>query len=64
MSVSDISKRCSKPNTICQQWQLTDHANMMGAFHFVNAVCGHKHNSGVKAQDAESAEETGGVVTR
>ncbi|MCC1483065.1 DNA polymerase III subunit alpha [Winogradskyella immobilis] len=35
---------------------LTDHGNMMGAFHFVSAVG--NHNKGVKAQHAE-AEENG-----
>ena len=35
---------------------LTDHGNMMGAFHFVSAVG--NHNKGIKAQHAE-AEESG-----
>ena len=37
---------------------LTDHANMMGAFHFVNAV--NSHNKGVKAlkEEAETKGET------
>jgi len=35
---------------------LTDHGNMMGAFHFVSAVSG--HNKGVKAQH-KAAEEAG-----
>ncbi|WP_044402017.1 DNA polymerase III subunit alpha [Lacinutrix sp. Hel_I_90] len=39
---------------------LTDHANMMGAFHFVNAV--NKHNSGVKAK-IEAAEAEGKTTT-
>ncbi len=38
---------------------LTDHANMMGAFHFVNAV--NKHNKGVKAKIAKT--EVTGVAT-
>ncbi|WP_299116346.1 DNA polymerase III subunit alpha [uncultured Winogradskyella sp.] len=33
---------------------LTDHGNMMGAFHFVSAVS--NHNKGVKAQHAEAEE--------
>ena len=33
---------------------LTDHANMMGAFHFVNAV--NKHNKSVQAKNAEAVE--------
>ena len=35
---------------------LTDHGNMMGAFHFVSAVG--NHNKGVKAQHKE-AEDSG-----
>src|SRR5690606_9892585 len=34
---------------------LTDHANMMGAFHFVKAVG--SYNSGVKAKNAEALEK-------
>jgi DNA polymerase-3 subunit alpha len=34
---------------------LTDHANMMGAFHFVNAV--NKHNKSVKEKNAEAVEK-------
>ena len=34
---------------------LTDHANMMGAFHFVNAV--NNHNKGVKAKKAEAEDK-------
>ncbi|OIQ30042.1 MAG: DNA polymerase III subunit alpha [Bacteroidetes bacterium MedPE-SWsnd-G2] len=33
---------------------ITDHANMMGAFHFVNAISG--HNKGVKARNEEAIE--------
>src|SRR5690606_20994613 len=34
---------------------LTDHANMMGAFHFVKAVS--SHNSGAKIKNAEALEK-------
>ncbi len=39
---------------------ITDHANMMGAFHFVKEI--KAHNGGVKQRNAE-AEEKGEVVT-
>lgn len=39
---------------------MTDHANMMGAFHFVNQVL--NHNKGVEARN-KTAEEKGEVVT-
>ena len=39
---------------------MTDHANMMGAFHFVSAVS--KHNKGVKERRAV-AEEAGDDFT-
>ncbi len=58
MSVSDIVSAAAEYNMPAVA--LTDHANMMGAFHFVNAV--NKHNKGVKAK-IKSAEETGEVVT-
>jgi DNA polymerase-3 subunit alpha len=37
---------------------MTDHANMMGAFHFVNQVL--NHNKGVEARN-KAAEENGGL---
>ncbi len=57
MSVSDIVSAAAEYNMPAVA--LTDHANMMGAFHFVNAV--NKHNSGVKTK-IKSAEETGEIV--
>ncbi|MCF7567487.1 DNA polymerase III subunit alpha [Sabulilitoribacter arenilitoris] len=54
MSVSDIVSAAAGYNMPAVA--LTDHANMMGAFHFVNAV--NKHNSGVKAK-IKAALETG-----
>ena len=53
MSVTEIVSAAAKYNM--QSVALTDHANMMGAFHFVNAV--NKHNSGVKAKIAEAEEK-------
>ena len=53
MSVTEIVSAAAKYNM--QAVALTDHANMMGAFHFVNAV--NKHNSGVKAKIAEAEEK-------
>mgnify|MGYP000424538976 FL=1 len=58
MSVSDIVSAAAEYNMPAVA--LTDHANMMGAFHFVNAV--NKHNSGVKAK-IKTAESTGETVT-
>ncbi|KAB1067981.1 DNA polymerase III subunit alpha [Tamlana haliotis] len=58
MGVADIVSAAAKYNMPAVA--LTDHANMMGAFHFVNAV--NKHNSGVKAK-IEAAKETGETVT-
>ncbi len=57
MSVSDIVSAAAEYNMPAVA--LTDHANMMGAFHFVNAV--NKHNNGVKTK-IKSAEETGEIV--
>jgi len=53
MSVTEIVSAAAKYNM--EAVALTDHANMMGAFHFVNAV--NKHNSGVKAKIAEAEEK-------
>tara|TARA_R110002050_G_scaffold94765_2_gene197250 strand:+ start:111168 stop:115556 length:4389 start_codon:yes stop_codon:yes gene_type:complete len=58
MGVADIVSVAAEYNM--EAVALTDHANMMGAFHFVNAV--NKHNSGVKAKIA-AAEEAGTTVT-
>ncbi|GAA4938931.1 DNA polymerase III subunit alpha [Algibacter agarivorans] len=58
MGVADIVSAAAEYNM--EAVALTDHANMMGAFHFVNAV--NKHNSGVKAK-IKAAEETGVTVT-
>ncbi len=54
MSVGDLVNAAAKHNMPAVA--LTDHANMMGAFHFVNAV--NKVNSGIKAKIA-AAEESG-----
>ena len=56
MSVSDIVSVAAENNMPAVA--LTDHANMMGAFHFVNAV--NKHNKSVKDKiaQAEAAGET------
>ena len=58
MSVGDIVNAAAKHNMPAVA--LTDHANMMGAFHFVNAV--NKVNSGIKAQ-IEAAEANGEPAT-
>ena len=58
MSVADIVAAAAEHNMPAVA--LTDHANMMGAFHFVNAV--NKHNKGVKAKN-EEAEDNGDTVT-
>jgi DNA polymerase-3 subunit alpha len=58
MGVADIVSAAAEYNMGAVA--LTDHANMMGAFHFVNAV--NKHNGSVKAKKKE-AEITGGTVT-
>ncbi|GAA3596216.1 DNA polymerase III subunit alpha [Flavivirga amylovorans] len=54
MSVVDIVAAAASHNMPAVA--LTDHANMMGAFHFINAV--NKQNSSIKASIAE-AEERG-----
>ncbi|WP_341216086.1 DNA polymerase III subunit alpha [uncultured Wocania sp.] len=58
MSVSDIVSAAAEFDMPAVA--LTDHANMMGAFHFVNAV--NRHNSGVKVKIAE-ADEKGETTT-
>ncbi|WOD44663.1 DNA polymerase III subunit alpha [Hwangdonia lutea] len=58
MSVSDIVAAAAEFNMPAVA--LTDHANMMGAFHFVNAV--NKHNKDVKAK-IEAAKATGETAT-
>ncbi|WP_147678460.1 DNA polymerase III subunit alpha [Algibacter pacificus] len=58
MGVADIVSAAAEYNMGAVA--LTDHANMMGAFHFVNAI--NKHNSGVKNKIKE-AEVTGATVT-
>ncbi|MDX1272158.1 DNA polymerase III subunit alpha [Bizionia paragorgiae] len=50
MSVVDIVAQAASHNMPAVA--LTDHANMMGAFHFINAV--NKHNSAAKAKIAEA----------
>ncbi len=50
MSVVDIVAAAASHNMPAVA--LTDHANMMGAFHFINAV--NKHNSAAKAKIAEA----------
>ncbi|TYC08440.1 DNA polymerase III subunit alpha [Bizionia gelidisalsuginis] len=50
MSVGDIVSEAAAQNMPAVA--LTDHANMMGAFHFINAV--NKHNSSAKAQIEEA----------
>lgn len=56
MSVVDIVAAAAGNNM--QAVALTDHANMMGAFHFINAV--NRQNSSIEASIAE-AEEKGEV---
>ncbi|MFB9056635.1 DNA polymerase III subunit alpha [Mariniflexile ostreae] len=58
MGVADIVSAAAQYNMPAVA--LTDHANMMGAFHFVNAV--NRHNSNVKAK-VKAAEETGSTVS-
>ena len=53
MSVADIVAVAAEHNMPAVA--LTDHANMMGAFHFVNAA--NKHNKGVEAKIAETEAE-------
>ncbi|TNJ45287.1 DNA polymerase III subunit alpha [Tamlana fucoidanivorans] len=57
MGVADIVSAAAQYNMPAVA--LTDHANMMGAFHFINAV--NRHNSGVKTKIAE-AEASGEAV--
>ncbi|WP_298418744.1 DNA polymerase III subunit alpha [uncultured Kordia sp.] len=57
-SIPDLVKAASKYNM--QAVSITDHANMMGAFHFVKQVG--NHNKGVKARIAE-AEAKGETST-
>ena len=52
MSVVDIVAAAAEHNMPAVA--LTDHANMMGAFHFVNAV--NRHNNSAKAKIAEAKE--------
>ncbi|WP_242204006.1 DNA polymerase III subunit alpha [Aestuariivivens insulae] len=56
MSVSDLVEAAAEHNMPAVA--LTDHANMMGAFHFVNAV--NKQNSSIKSsiEEAEAKGET------
>ncbi|MDO1501772.1 DNA polymerase III subunit alpha [Winogradskyella maritima] len=54
ISIKDLVEATAKENMPAVA--LTDHGNMMGAFHFVSAVS--NHNKAVKAQHAE-AEENG-----
>ncbi|MBO6880946.1 DNA polymerase III subunit alpha [Winogradskyella sp.] len=54
ISIKDLVDAAAKENMPAVA--LTDHGNMMGAFHFVSAVS--NHNKAIKAQHAE-AEEAG-----
>ncbi|WP_459212575.1 DNA polymerase III subunit alpha [Aquimarina rhabdastrellae] len=49
ISIKDLVKAAIKHNMPAVA--LTDHANMMGAFHFVNEISG--HNKGVKSRNEE-----------
>ena len=53
MGVADIVSAAAEYNM--ESVALTDHANMMGAFHFINAV--NKHNKGVKEKNEATIEE-------
>jgi len=53
MSVSDLVDAAASDNMPAVA--LTDHANMMGAFHFVNAV--NKVNTGIKSKIAKAKEK-------
>ncbi|GAL67777.1 DNA polymerase III alpha subunit [Jejuia pallidilutea] len=53
MSVSDLVSAAAEHNMPAVA--LTDHANMMGAFHFVNAI--NKVNSGIKSKIEEAKEK-------
>ncbi|RYZ47565.1 MAG: DNA polymerase III subunit alpha, partial [Sphingobacteriales bacterium] len=58
ISVADLVKAAAVNNMPAVA--ITDHANMMGAFHFVSKV--NDHNKGVAVRNAE-AEEKGGTPT-
>ncbi|WP_298892923.1 DNA polymerase III subunit alpha [uncultured Psychroserpens sp.] len=53
ISISDLVAEAAEHNMPAVA--LTDHANMMGAFHFVKAV--NNHNKSVKAKHAEAEEK-------
>ncbi|WP_282134525.1 DNA polymerase III subunit alpha [Seonamhaeicola maritimus] len=53
MSIGDVVAAAASHNMPAVA--LTDHGNMMGAFHFINAV--NKQNSGIKASIAEAEEK-------
>ncbi|MFC0603124.1 DNA polymerase III subunit alpha [Winogradskyella pulchriflava] len=53
ISVKDLVSAAAKENMPAVA--LTDHGNMMGAFHFVSAVS--NHNKAIKAQHAEAEEK-------
>jgi len=56
MSVGDIIGAAAKQNMPAVA--LTDHANMMGAFHFVNAANKHNKAARAKIEEAEAKGET------
>ncbi len=53
ISIKDLVKSAVKHNM--DAVAITDHANMMGAFHFVNELSG--HNKGVKNRNEEALEK-------
>ncbi len=53
ISIKDLVEAAAKENMPAVA--LTDHGNMMGAFHFVSAVS--NHNKSIKAQHAEAEEK-------
>ncbi len=55
MSVVDIVNEAASHNMTAVA--LTDHANMMGAFHFVNAVSRHNKSAKAKIEEAEAKGE-------
>ena len=57
ISVGDLVKAATKANM--DAVALTDHGNMMGAFHFVNAVSG--YNKGIKKEREIAQKEGRGV---
>ena len=63
ISINDLVQAAADDNMAAVA--LTDHGNMMGAFHFVKAVS--NHNRSVKAQHAEAEangeEKTGRIIT-